>query len=187
VAATGTGTSGPYIANSAVIDYDSSTARFYGRGPNTSTRPSLGFYSTYSDGAGGLTLMTFNASGAATISTSLTLSNASQSRAAWGDVGAQLSVAGAVITDTSSSGTVSRVVVNSIAASALAASSTTTYTAAASLFVAGAPTANTNVTITNAYAIYTAGGRINFQGLPTSSAGLQAGTLWNDGGTLKVA
>jgi hypothetical protein len=37
------------------------------------------------------------------------------------------------------------------------------------------------------YAIYTAGGRINFQGLPTSSAGLPAGTLWNDAGTLKVA
>jgi hypothetical protein len=117
----------------------------------------------------------------------LLLANTSQSVPAYGDVGPQLSVAGAVITDTSSSGTVSRAVVNSIAASALAASSTTTYTAAASLFVAGAPTANTNVTITNAYAIYTAGGRINFQGLPTSSAGLQAGTLWNDGGTLKIA
>jgi hypothetical protein len=37
------------------------------------------------------------------------------------------------------------------------------------------------------YAIYTAGGRINFQGLPTSSSGLPAGTLWNDSGTLKVA
>lgn len=121
------------------------------------------------------------------VGTTLKLANTSQSVAAWGDIGAQLSVAGAVITDTSSSGTVSRAVVNSIAASALAASSTTTYTQAASLFVAGAPTANTNVTITNAYAIYTAGGRINFQGLPTSSAGLQAGTLWNDGGTLKVA
>ena len=121
------------------------------------------------------------------VGTTLKLANTSRSVAAWGDIGAQLSVAGAVITDTSSSGTVSRAVVNSIAASALAASSTTTYTQAASLFVAGAPTANTNVTITNAYAIYTAGGRINFQGLPTSSAGLQAGTLWNDGGTLKVA
>ena len=121
------------------------------------------------------------------VGTTLKLANTSQSVTAWGDIGAQLSVAGAVITDTSSSGTVSRAVVNSIAASALAASSTTTYTQAASLFVAGAPTANTNVTITNAYAIYTAGGRINFQGLPTSSAGLQAGTLWNDGGTLKVA
>jgi hypothetical protein len=121
------------------------------------------------------------------VGTTLKLANTSQSVTAWGDIGAQFSVAGAVITDTSSSGTVSRAVVNSIAASALAASSTTTYTQAASLFVAGAPTANTNVTITNAYAIYTAGGRINFQGLPTSSAGLQAGTLWNDGGTLKIA
>jgi hypothetical protein len=74
VAATGTGTSGPYIANSAVLDYDSSTARFYGRGPDTSTRPSLGFYSTYSNGAGGLALMTFNASGAATIGGNLTAS-----------------------------------------------------------------------------------------------------------------
>lgn len=120
-------------------------------------------------------------------STALGLANTSQSATAWGDVGIQLSVAGAVLTDTSSSGTVGRIVTNSIAASALAASSTTTYTAAASLFIAGAPTANTNVTITNAYALYTAGGRINFQGLPTSSAGLQAGTLWNDAGTLKIA
>jgi hypothetical protein len=119
--------------------------------------------------------------------TSVGVANTSQSIAAWGDVGAQLSVAGAVLTDTSSSGTVARIVTNSIASSALAASSTTTYTAAASLFIAGGPTANTNVTITNAYAIYTAAGRINFQGLPTSSAGLQAGTLWNDSGTLKVA
>ena len=119
--------------------------------------------------------------------TSVGVANTSQSIAAWGDIGPQLSVAGAVITDTSSSGTVSRAVANSIAASALAASSTTTYTAAASLFIAGAPTANTNVTITNAYALYTAAGRINFQGLPTSAAGLQAGTLWNDSGTLKVA
>ena len=37
------------------------------------------------------------------------------------------------------------------------------------------------------YAIYTGGGRINFQSLPTSSAGLAAGTIWNDAGTLKVA
>jgi hypothetical protein len=28
---------------------------------------------------------------------------------------------------------------------------------------------------------------VNIQNLPTSSAGLPAGTLWNDSGTLKVA
>jgi hypothetical protein len=117
----------------------------------------------------------------------LQVSNTSQNIPAWGDVGAQFSVDGAVLTDTSSSGTVSRIVVNSLAASALAASSVTTYTQAATLFISNAPTANTNVTITHRYALYTAGGRINFQGLPTSAAGLQAGTLWNDAGTLKVA
>lgn len=120
-------------------------------------------------------------------STALGLANTSQSIPAWGDVGAQLSVAGAVITDTTSSGTVSRFVSNSIAASSIAASSPTTYTQAATLFIAAGPTANTNVTITNSYALFIAGGRINFGGLPTSSAGLQAGTLWNDAGTLKVA
>ena len=78
-------------------------------------------------------------------------------------------------------------VANSINATAFAASNVTTYTQAATLFIAAAPTANTNVTITHAYALYTAGGRINFQGLPTSAAGLQAGTPWNDPRTLKVA
>jgi len=125
--------------------------------------------------------------GAVNVGTYLKLSNASQNIAAWGDIGPQFSISGSVLTDTSSSGTVPRAVVNSIASTAIAASSTTTYTQAATLFIAAAPTANTNVTITHGYALYTAGGRINFQGLPTSSAGLQAGTLWNDGGTLKVA
>jgi hypothetical protein len=93
LAVTGTGTSGPYIANSAVIDYDSSTARFYGRGPNTSTRPSLGFYSTYSDGTGGLTLMTFNTSGVASIpSTTASTSTSSGALVVSGGVG----VAGAI-------------------------------------------------------------------------------------------
>ena len=117
----------------------------------------------------------------------LQVSNTSQNIPAWGDVGAQFSVDGAVLTDTSSSGTVSRIVVNSLAASALAASNVTTYTQAATLFISNAPTANTNVTITHRYALFIAGGRVNFQGLPTSAAGLQAGTLWNDAGTLKVA
>lgn len=121
------------------------------------------------------------------ISSGVVLAAATQNLAAWGDVGAQFAVSGSVLTDTQSSGTVSRCVLNSFASTNVAAAGTTTFTQAATLFVAGAPTAGTNVTITNAYAIYTAAGRINFQGLPTSSAGLQAGTLWNDGGTLKVA
>jgi len=29
-------------------------------------------------------------------------------------------------------------------------------------------------------------GKINFSSLPTSSAGLSTGDIWNDGGTLKI-
>jgi len=39
---------------------------------------------------------------------------------------------------------------------------------------------------TTNYAIYTDGGNVRFGSLPTSSAGLAAGSIWNDGGTLKI-
>lgn len=62
------------------------------------------------------------------------------------------------------------------------------------------PALATNVAITNQYGIYieeptrgttnyaikTAGGNINFSNLPTSSAGLATGDLWNDSGTVKI-
>jgi hypothetical protein len=35
--------------------------------------------------------------------------------------------------------------------------------------------------------LYVGGATINFANLPTSSAGLAAGDLWNDSGTLKIA
>jgi hypothetical protein len=42
--------------------------------------------------------------------------------------------------------------------------------------------------LTNAihFAIHTTSGRIRFEGLPTSSAGLSAGEIWNDGGTIRI-
>lgn len=62
------------------------------------------------------------------------------------------------------------------------------------------PALATNVAVTNQYGIYieeptrgttnyaikTAGGNINFSNLPTSSAGLATGDLWNDSGTVKI-
>ena len=36
------------------------------------------------------------------------------------------------------------------------------------------------------WAIHTTAGRVRFEGLPTSSAGLSSGDIWNDGGTLKI-
>jgi len=39
---------------------------------------------------------------------------------------------------------------------------------------------------TTHYAFHSTSGRIRFEGLPTSSAGLSAGDIWNDAGTLKI-
>jgi hypothetical protein len=44
----------------------------------------------------------------------------------------------------------------------------------------------TNTTGTTHYAIYSTAGRVRFEGLPTSSAGLNAGEIWNDGGTIRI-
>ena len=43
-----------------------------------------------------------------------------------------------------------------------------------------------SLTNTQHYAWHSTSGRIRFENLPTSSAGLSAGDLWNDGGTLKI-
>lgn len=47
------------------------------------------------------------------------------------------------------------------------------------------PTLTAMVGVTH-YAIHTTSGRIRFENLPTSSAGLNTGELWNDAGTLKI-
>jgi hypothetical protein len=44
----------------------------------------------------------------------------------------------------------------------------------------------TSMTGTTHFAIHTTSGRIRFEGLPTSSAGLSAGEIWNDGGTIRI-
>ena len=73
----------------------------------------------------------------------------------------KLFVAGNTYTDntTAVSGTVTAGAMSAFGATTLAATNTTvTYTAASTLYVAGAPTAGTNVTITNPYSVYVAGG-----------------------------
>jgi outer membrane protein assembly factor BamA len=44
----------------------------------------------------------------------------------------------------------------------------------------------TSMVGTTHYAFHSTSGRIRFEGLPTSSAGLSAGDIWNDAGTLKI-
>jgi hypothetical protein len=44
----------------------------------------------------------------------------------------------------------------------------------------------TSMTGTTHFAIHTTSGRVRFEGLPTSAAGLSAGEIWNDGGTIRI-
>lgn len=64
--------------------------------------------------------------------------------------------------------------------------SASTITDAATLAITAAPIAGTNATITNAYSLWSQAGKVRMQGLPTSSAGLQAGDLWVDTGAGNV-
>lgn len=81
----------------------------------------------------------------------------SVSSTAWTTGGIAIRQQTGTYTDTSSSGTVTATYVSGFAGAALAASNVTTYTSAATLAVTAAPTASTNVTITNPLALYVAG------------------------------
>lgn len=84
---------------------------------------------------------------------------------------AKLYVSTATVTDASSAGgaTNSLGTITSFGSTTVAASNTgVTYTNLATLYIAGAPTAGTNVTITNPYALYVAAGDAYFGGTVTA-------------------
>lgn len=82
--------------------------------------------------------------------------NATQ--AAWGAGGIGFASLAATYTDSSSSGTVSANMVHALAAPTLAASSATTYSNAATFYIASAPSAGSNVTLTRPWSMYVAAG-----------------------------
>lgn len=92
---------------------------------------------------------------------------------AWGTNGVGFRSDASTYTDLSSSGTVSTVTTaNSFGTPTFAASSATTFSNASTLFIADAPQAGTNVTITSPYALYIESGKAIFNGgLSTSSGG----------------
>jgi len=92
---------------------------------------------------------------------------------------------GTTYTDIVSSGTVGTAPISLFQNMALAARNTVTYTTAATLYITGAPTAGTNVTITNPYALYVAAGTSYFGGAITSTNGptFYSGTAVPAGGT----
>ena len=76
----------------------------------------------------------------------------------WGLTGAGISAPGATYTDTTSTGTVATVeAIHSLNNPILASTLATTFTSATTLYL-GTPSAGANVTITNAYSLYAAGG-----------------------------
>jgi hypothetical protein len=87
-----------------------------------------------------------------------------QTASAWTTNGILLRIGTATLTDSSSSGTVAASVANSIQTPTFAASSSTTYTDAATLYIAANPTAGTNVTITNGYALWVDSGATRLDG-----------------------
>lgn len=84
------------------------------------------------------------------------------SAAQWGGNGIGLRARANTYTDTSSTGTVANLSIHTLSGGTVAASSVTTFTAASTLRIAAAPTAGSNVTLTNAYAIHVVAGVSRF-------------------------
>ena len=78
------------------------------------------------------------------------------SAAAWTTTGVGLTTTARTLTDTSSSGTVATGYTNVLGGNTIAASNSTTFTNYSTMFMA-APTAGTNVTLTNSFSLVTAG------------------------------
>jgi hypothetical protein len=98
------------------------------------------------------------------------------SAAAWGTNGANFNINASTITDNSTAGssTVGSNFVNTIGVPTLAATNTSiTYTNAATLYISGPPTAGTNVTLTNPYALQIQSGNVR---LSTVTSGTWNGT-----------
>lgn len=124
---------------------------------------------------------------------------------AWGTWGAIFSAStnaggGFTITDSSSSGTVAAAVGSSFLTPVFAATSATTFTDAATLYIAGKVGAGTNVTITNPWALWNAGNSRFDDSLLISGTAkaidFKSGTLggggegihfWDSGGVSRIA
>ena len=106
-----------------------------------------------------------NASGSVTVLGRLQ-SSGNQSIAAWTTTGASIDSAAATFTDTSTAaaGTVATRVLNSFNTPTIASTNAITVTNAATVYIANRPTAGTNTTITNGYALWVDNGNCQFDG-----------------------
>ncbi len=108
--------------------------------------------------------------------------SSNRSAAAWAANGIGIRQDAATYTDTTSSGTVAANYVNAFATPTLAASGATTYTKAATVYIADKPTAGANTTFTDANALYVASGGVGIGGFNTNQYG-----LWVEGNSAGIS
>jgi len=114
---------------------------------------------------------TITANSTSTNSPKLTIGTGALSSTAWTTSGIGLRVSAATYTDTSSlAGTVANSHVHAIAAPTMASTNAITVTDAGTLYISGAPTAGTNTTITNGWALL-ANGRIKATAIDNTPIG----------------
>jgi hypothetical protein len=148
--------------------------------PGTNDMPGRLSLATTADGASSPTeRVRINSAGLTTVGYS-----AATGAALSTTVAAKLLSANTTYTDsaTAASGTVTHGTINSFDNPAIAASNASvTYTNASTVYIDGAPTAGSNVTITNPYALYVAAGATYLGGNLTLSGGTANGVLYLDG------
>lgn len=132
----------------------------------TNTAPS-GTYAIYSTGSTAISYFNANIGVGTTAASARFHAAGSQSVAAWGLNGVVFQGAASTITDssTAASGTATNAVANSFGRPTFAATnSSVTMTNAATVYIANSPAAGTNVTLTNAYALWVDDGASRFDG-----------------------
>lgn len=97
------------------------------------------------------------------------------SLSSWTTTGVNFAVVAGTFTDTTGSGTIGSRAVNSIGTPTLASSSAVTLTDAATLYISAPPTAGTNTTITNGWALWVDSGNVRFDGNLTVNGGIGVG------------
>lgn len=137
------------------------------RANSSDTTANLNFLTSNAGSSGTALCLGYNqnvAVGSSTVSGSRLDITGTRTAANTSNVGVNLCVRSATFTDSSSSGTVSVIHGTSLYSNTFAASSSTTYTDASTVYINGAPTAGTNVTLTSSWALWVDSGETRLDG-----------------------